>query len=153
MKRLPGGSWRMAVALWPRIQEPLPRKSSRPLSRWQKPRGFRPSGNGQSMRGFMALLHTWSQTLIDHPHLHCLVPGGGLSLDGKRWVSSREDFFIVDLLQNLRLKPDSDKPKPGKLEYADIPITTKAGSRFCHPHPRPLSSKERGERVIYLLLL
>ena len=44
--------------------------------------------------GFMALLHTWSQTLIDHPHLHCLVPGGGLSLDGKRWVSSREDFFI-----------------------------------------------------------
>jgi len=44
--------------------------------------------------GFMVLLHTWSQTLIDHPHLHCLVPGGGLSLDGKRWVSSREDFFI-----------------------------------------------------------
>jgi hypothetical protein len=60
---------------------------------------------------------------------------------------------LVDLLQNLRLKPDSDKPKPGKLEYADIPITTKAGSRFCHPHPRPLPSKEKGERVTYLLLL
>ncbi len=45
--------------------------------------------------GFMAILHTWSQTLIDHPHLHCLVPGGGLSPDGKRWVSSREDFFIA----------------------------------------------------------
>jgi hypothetical protein len=45
--------------------------------------------------GFMAILHTWSQTLIDHPHLHCLVPGGGLSLDGKRWVSSRQDFFIA----------------------------------------------------------
>jgi len=44
--------------------------------------------------GFMALLHTWTQTLIDHPHLHCLIPGGGLSLDGKRWVSSRKDFFI-----------------------------------------------------------
>jgi hypothetical protein len=52
--------------------------------------------------GFMALLHTWSQTLIDHPHLHCLVPGGGLSLDGKRWVSSREDFFIaVKVLSSL----------------------------------------------------
>ena len=37
--------------------------------------------------GFMVLLHTWSQTLIDHPHLHCLVPGGGLSLDGKRFHS------------------------------------------------------------------
>jgi hypothetical protein len=44
--------------------------------------------------GFMALLHTWSQTLIDHPHLHCLVTGGGLSPEGKRWISSREDFFI-----------------------------------------------------------
>jgi hypothetical protein len=54
----------------------------------------------------------------------------------------------VDLLQNLRLKPDSDKPKPGKLEYADIPITTKAGSRFCHPHPRPLPSKEGRELPI-----
>ncbi len=52
--------------------------------------------------GFIALLHTWSQTLIDHPHLHCLVTGGGLSLDGKRWVSSREDFFIaVKVLSSL----------------------------------------------------
>jgi hypothetical protein len=40
--------------------------------------------------------------LIDHPHLHCLVTGGGLSLDGKRWVSSREDFFIaVKVLSSL----------------------------------------------------
>lgn len=44
--------------------------------------------------GFMAILHTWSQTLIDHPHLHCLVTGGGLSLDGKRWLRSKKDFFI-----------------------------------------------------------
>jgi hypothetical protein len=44
--------------------------------------------------GFIAVLHTWTQTLMDHPHLHCLVPGGGLSPDGKRWVSSREEFFL-----------------------------------------------------------
>ncbi len=44
--------------------------------------------------GFMAILHTWSQTLIDHPHLHCLVTGGGLSLDGKRWLHSKKDFFL-----------------------------------------------------------
>src|SRR4030042_138732 len=43
--------------------------------------------------GFTALLHTWSQTLIDHPHLHCLVSAGGLSPDGQRWISSRPDFF------------------------------------------------------------
>ena len=52
--------------------------------------------------GFMAILHTWSQTLIDHPHLHCLVTGGGLSLDGKRWISSKKDFFIpVQVLSSL----------------------------------------------------
>ena len=52
--------------------------------------------------GFMAILHTWSQTLIDHPHLHCLVTGGGLSLDGKRWLRSRKDFFIpVKVLSSL----------------------------------------------------
>ena len=52
--------------------------------------------------GFMAILHTWSQTLIDHPHLHCLVTGGGLSLDGKRWIASRKDFFIpVSVLSSL----------------------------------------------------
>jgi hypothetical protein len=44
--------------------------------------------------GFLAILHTWSQTLIDHPHVHCLVTGGGLSLDGKRWLQSKKDFFI-----------------------------------------------------------
>jgi hypothetical protein len=34
--------------------------------------------------GFILVLHTWSQTLIDHPHIHCIIPGGGLSLDGKK---------------------------------------------------------------------
>jgi len=52
--------------------------------------------------GFIAILHTWTQTLMDHPHLHCLVPGGGLSLDGNRWISSREDFFLpVNVLSAL----------------------------------------------------
>ena len=52
--------------------------------------------------GFMAILHTWSQTLIDHPHLHCLVTGGGLSLDQKRWVCSKKDFLIpVQVLSSL----------------------------------------------------
>jgi hypothetical protein len=50
----------------------------------------------------MAILHAWSQTLIDHPHLHCLVTGGGLSPDGKRWIASRKDFFIpVKILSSL----------------------------------------------------
>lgn len=44
--------------------------------------------------GFISILHTWGQNLMNHPHLHCIVPGGGLSLDGSRWVNSKKDFFI-----------------------------------------------------------
>lgn len=44
--------------------------------------------------GFTAILHTWSQTLMDHPHLHCVVAGGGLSGDGQTWIPTRKDFFI-----------------------------------------------------------
>ena len=44
--------------------------------------------------GFIAVLHTWGQTLQYHPHVHCLVPGGGLSLDGQRWISCRRGFFL-----------------------------------------------------------
>jgi hypothetical protein len=44
--------------------------------------------------GFFAVLHTWGQNLLHHPHLHCVVPGGGLSADGQRWISCRRGFFL-----------------------------------------------------------
>ena len=44
--------------------------------------------------GFVAVLHTWGQTLQHHPHVHCVVPGGGLSLDGTRWIGCRPGFFL-----------------------------------------------------------
>ena len=44
--------------------------------------------------GFFAILHTWGQNLMHHPHLHCVVPGGGLSSDKQRWISCRRDFFL-----------------------------------------------------------
>lgn len=44
--------------------------------------------------GFTALLHTWTQKLLYHPHLHCIVPGGGLSDDGSAWIPSGERFFL-----------------------------------------------------------
>jgi hypothetical protein len=44
--------------------------------------------------GFFAVLHTWGQTLLHHPHLHCVVAGGGLSPDGTRWISCRPRFFL-----------------------------------------------------------
>jgi hypothetical protein len=52
--------------------------------------------------GFIGVLHTWGQNLMDHPHIHCIVPGGGLSFDSNRWISSREGFFIpVKVLSRL----------------------------------------------------
>ena len=44
--------------------------------------------------GFFAVLHTWGQNLTHHPHLHCVVPGGGLSADGHRWIACRPGFFL-----------------------------------------------------------
>jgi hypothetical protein len=44
--------------------------------------------------GFLAVLHTWGQTLHHHPHLHCVVPGGGLSPDGTQWRACRATFFL-----------------------------------------------------------
>lgn len=44
--------------------------------------------------GITAVLHTWGQNLRFHPHLHCVVTGGGLSLDGQRWVAGQRKFFL-----------------------------------------------------------
>ena len=44
--------------------------------------------------GFLSILHTWGQTLQRHPHIHCVVPGGGLSLDHSQWTRSPPHFFL-----------------------------------------------------------
>jgi hypothetical protein len=52
--------------------------------------------------GFLAVLHTWGSNLLHHPHLHCVVPGGGISPDGQHWVACRPDFFLpVRVLSRL----------------------------------------------------
>jgi hypothetical protein len=45
--------------------------------------------------GFFSVLHTWSQKLELHPHVHCVVPAGGLSADGSRWIKPRYNFFLL----------------------------------------------------------
>jgi Putative transposase/Transposase zinc-binding domain len=42
----------------------------------------------------LSILHTWGQTLQSHPHIHCVIPGGGLSPDHSRWIPSRSSFFL-----------------------------------------------------------
>ena len=52
--------------------------------------------------GFIAILHSWGQNLMHHPHLHCVVPGGGMSPDGRGWISCRAGFFLpVKVLSRL----------------------------------------------------
>ena len=49
---------------------------------------------GADQIGLLAVLHTWGQNLMHHPHLHCVVSGGGLSKDGNRWIASRDYYFL-----------------------------------------------------------
>ncbi len=52
--------------------------------------------------GFLAVLHTWSQNLWAHPHLHCIVPGGGFHPEGQSWIPCRPGFFLpVRVLSRL----------------------------------------------------
>jgi hypothetical protein len=52
------------------------------------------AGRLQAQIGITAVLHTWSQTLLDHYHLHCIVSGGGVALDGPRWVRSPTHYLF-----------------------------------------------------------
>jgi hypothetical protein len=54
--------------------------------------------------GFIAVLHTWGQTLVHHPHVHCVVPGGGLADEGQRWVASRQNFLLSVRLLSRRFR-------------------------------------------------
>jgi hypothetical protein len=73
--------------------------------------------------GFLAVLHTWGQNLHLHPHLHCVVPGGGLSPDGNRWVSCRKSSFLLPVLvlstrfRNLFLTYLRKAFEEGKLQF------------------------------------
>src|SRR6266545_3714201 len=72
--------------------------------------------------GFFYILHTWGQTLTVHPHLHCVVPGGGISLDGGRWVACRPGFFLpVKVLsqrfRNVYLRYLEQAYAAGKLQF------------------------------------
>ena len=94
--------------------------------------------------GFIGILHTWGQNLMDHPHIHCVVPGGGLSPDGSRWISCRKKFFIhVKVLSKLFRGKFLDYLKssfesgylifPGGIRYLKDPQTFEAfRGQFYH---------------------
>src|SRR3954453_14801173 len=100
--------------------------------------------------GFIAVLHTRGQNLQHHPHVHCLVPGGGLSPDGGRWVSCRPGFFLpVRVLSRLfrRLFLENLKAafEAGRLKF----FGALAGLAAAPVFARRLSKLRRAEWVVY----
>jgi hypothetical protein len=72
--------------------------------------------------GATLVLHTWGSAMTHHPHVHGIVPGGGLSLDGKRWVACRAGFFLPvrvlsRLFRRLFLEKLSEAHRAGKLQF------------------------------------
>jgi hypothetical protein len=109
--------------------------------------------------GFLAVLHTWDQTLGDHFHLHCLIPGGALADDGSRWIPAKSNFLFhvkalslvfrakfLDLLDEARLS--SQIQFHGKTEVCSTPhgwrqLHAKLRSKKWNVYAkRPFSSPE-----------
>ena len=100
--------------------------------------------------GFIAILHTWGQNLLHHPHLHCVVPGGGPSVDGTRWVGCRPGFFLPvrvlsRLFRRLFLAQLQDAFAAGELRfYHALAALHDAGA-----WARYLAPLARAEWVVY----
>ncbi len=96
------------------------------------------------------MLHTWGSALTHHPHVHCIVPGGGLSADGRRWIACRRGFFLpARVLSRLfrRLFPEklAAAHARGRLSFfGDLP-------GLAHPEAftAQLAPLRRAEWVVY----
>jgi hypothetical protein len=100
--------------------------------------------------GFITILHTWGQNLLHHPHLHCVVPGGGLSADGEHWVSCRPKFFLsVNVLSRLFRRLFLTRLRAafaaGQLRFFNSLEPLQAPRSFA----RYLSPLRRAEWVVY----
>jgi hypothetical protein len=96
--------------------------------------------------GFFAVLHTWGQNLLHHPHLHCVVSGGGISPDGNRWISCRPGFFLPvrvlsRLFRRLFLKFLEKAFNSGKLRFFSSLQTLHDRQVFLH-HLAPVRKQE-----------
>lgn len=100
--------------------------------------------------GFFAVLHTWGSALMHHPHLHCVVPGGGLSPDGARWIPCRPGFFLPvrvlsRLFRRLFLERLQSAFDAGKLKF----FTTLEKLQDRREFLRYLKPLSKSEWVVY----
>jgi hypothetical protein len=90
--------------------------------------------------GMTAVLHSWGSALTHHPHIHMVVPGGGISLDGKRWVPARRAFLLpVRVLGALfrrlflsRLLALYDAGRSASTAASPISSTAEPSCAICH---------------------
>ena len=100
--------------------------------------------------GITAVLHSWGQNLDHHPHIHCIVPGGGLSPDGQRWISCRSGFFLPvrvlsRLFRRLFLQGLQAAHQAGELSFFSKLIDLKDLDAFN----RALAPLRNSEWVVY----
>jgi len=100
--------------------------------------------------GATMVLHTWGQTLTHHPHVHCIVPGGGLSPDGNRWIACRPGFFLPvrvlsRLYRRLFLEKLGAAHRVGKLNFFNDLATFADAKAFA----AALAPTRRAEWVVY----
>src|SRR2546422_2778974 len=100
--------------------------------------------------GMTMVLHTWGQTLQHHPHVHCVVPGGGPSFDGTRWVACRTGFLLpvrvlARLFRRLFLRELENAFNAGKLRF----FTNLANLAEPQAFARRLRELRRLDWVVY----
>jgi hypothetical protein len=100
--------------------------------------------------GFFSVLHTWGQTLTNHPHLHIVVAGGGLSPDGTRWIACRPNFFLPvkvlsRLFRRLFLQALEQAFDAGELQF----FSTLEALRTRRAFQRYLAPLRSAEWVVY----
>jgi len=100
--------------------------------------------------GLTAVLHTWGSAMTHHPHLHCIVPGGGLSPDKRRWVACRKGFFLPvrvlsRLFRRLFLGLLEHAHEAGELKFYGAHTTLKSQADFA----RYLAPTKKIDWVVY----
>jgi Putative transposase/Transposase zinc-binding domain len=100
--------------------------------------------------GATMVLHTWGQTLTHHPHVHCIVPGGGLAPDGQTWVACRPGFFLSvrvlsRLYRRLFLEKFAAAHRAGKLRFYNDLAPLADGKAFA----AHIASLRRTEWIVF----
>jgi Putative transposase len=98
--------------------------------------------------GVTAVLHTWGSAMTHHPHVHMIVPGGGISLDGARWITSRPGFLVPvrvlgKLFRRLFLTRLSELHHAGRLAFFNAQANL-ADRRCFLRHLAPIRNKQWG---------